>query len=55
MDTTATGLISRLTAWAAAPFTTTLDIWDVVLTTILVTTVAVIWYQVMRHVQTVDL
>lgn len=50
MDTNAPGLLTRLQAWAATPITTPMDIVDVLLTTVLVTTVVVAWLFVMRHV-----
>lgn len=49
-DTTANGLVTRLTAWAAAPITQPMDIVDVILTSILVTTLVVAWLFVLRHI-----
>lgn len=43
------GLVTRLTAWAAEPFTTPMDFVAVVLTTILVGTVAFGWTKVLEH------
>lgn len=51
MDATGKGLVSRLSAWTVAPFTTPMDLFDVVLTVILVTTVAVAWLHILKHVQ----
>jgi hypothetical protein len=44
------GLISRLTAWAAQPFSEQMDIWNWVLLTMLVVTVSFAWSRVMRHI-----
>jgi hypothetical protein len=50
MDTNAPGLVSRLQAWAAWPITNQMDITDVVLSTVLITTVVVAWLFIMRHI-----
>lgn len=44
------GFITRLQTWALAPITSPMDMLDVVLTTILVATLAFAWWGVMRHV-----
>jgi len=49
------GFITRLGTWAAAPITTQMDIWDVVLTTILVATVGCVWLSVLSHLTSGDI
>lgn len=45
-------LIGRFQKWAAAPVTQDMDLVSVVLTTILVLSVAFLWTRVLTHVKT---
>lgn len=45
------GLILRLKDWAMHPITTPMDMFDVVLTSILISTVIFAWWRVMVHIQ----
>jgi hypothetical protein len=44
------GFITRLMNWASMPITQPMDMLAVVLTTILIVTVATVWYGVLEHV-----
>ena len=44
------GLIGRLRAFLARPFTTDMDIWNVILLTVLVVTIGIFWGNILRHI-----
>lgn len=51
MDSTANpGFVTRLQKWAIDPITNPMDMLSVVLTVILVATVAFAWVKVMQHI-----
>lgn len=44
------GLIPRLKQFFARPFTTEMDMWNVILLTILVVTIGIFWSRILRHI-----
>lgn len=43
------GFVSRLQSWAMYPITNQMGILDIVLTTVLVITTAMVWFWVLKH------
>jgi len=50
ISTDSPGHVSRLSAWAAMPFSTQMNLWGWILFTAFVVTIAFLWTRVMRHI-----